>query len=327
MKTEELISQLDRLDVRLWSEGDRLRYSAPTGAIGPALRAELVRHKQEILALLHEARKTADSPAPPLVAVSRDQELPLSFAQQRLWFVAELEPESPVYNLPGAERLEGVVDVAALGASLNEIVRRHEVLRTTFASINGRPVPRIAPHLEVPLPVVDLSRLPEAVREAGARRLAAEEAQRPFDLAAGPLIRMTLVRLRRADGVVLVTMHHIVADLWSMGVFRRELLAHYRHAPAASRSPLRLPGSPSCRCSTPITLTGSGDGWPARCWNASSRTGATGSPARRGASSCPPTVRARRARASGARGSRSRSRPNGPPPSPSWAGEATRRSS
>ena len=111
--------------------------------------------------------------APPLVPVSREQQLPLSHAQQRLWFLDQLEPGSVTYNIPGAVRLKGRLDVEALQRTLNEVVRRHEVLRTTFVAVNGEPVQVIAPASQVEMPVLDLSELPEEEREAEARLLAA----------------------------------------------------------------------------------------------------------------------------------------------------------
>src|SRR5262245_9584468 len=139
----------------------------------------------------------------------------LSFAQQRLWFLDQLVPASPFYNIPAAIRLPFPVNVPMLQRSVNEIVRRHEALRTTFRMEEGQPMQVIAPVLDVALPVVDLRDLPEGVREVEARRLAAAEAQEPFDLATGPLLRMQLVRLAEADYVFLLTLHHIVADGWS----------------------------------------------------------------------------------------------------------------
>ncbi|MCP4663456.1 MAG: AMP-binding protein, partial [bacterium] len=163
--------------------------------------------------------------APAMVPVSRDQELPLSFAQQRLWFLDQFEPGSPAYNIPAAVRLGGAVAPALLERIFNEVVRRHEALRTTFTATAGRPRQVIAEELDLPLPVVELDRLPAAAREAEARRLVAEEALCPFDLTAGPLVRFTLLRLQDDDYAVLVTMHHIVSDGWSVGIFLRELAA------------------------------------------------------------------------------------------------------
>ncbi|MCP4660219.1 MAG: amino acid adenylation domain-containing protein, partial [bacterium] len=160
---------------------------------------------------------------PPMVPVARDQELALSFAQQRLWFLYQLEPETPAYNVSAAVRLSGAVDAGIIERIFNEVVRRHEALRTTFTTAAGRPIQVIAERLRLPLPVADLDRLPEPRREAEARRLAGEEAQRPFDLAVGPLVRLTLLRLAEQDHVLAMTMHHIVSDGWSMGIFIREL--------------------------------------------------------------------------------------------------------
>ncbi|HEX6292587.1 MAG TPA: amino acid adenylation domain-containing protein [Herpetosiphonaceae bacterium] len=165
--------------------------------------------------------------APPLVPVPREQPLPLSFAQQRLWFLDQLVPGNPFYNVPAAVRLIGRLDEAALARSLSQIVRRHEALRTTFMARDGAPVQVITPDMPIPLPVVDLRALPEAARDDRARQLATAEAQQPFDLAHGPVLRATLLRLSDTDHIVLLTMHHIVSDGWSMGILIRELAALY----------------------------------------------------------------------------------------------------
>ncbi|HVR98703.1 MAG TPA: amino acid adenylation domain-containing protein, partial [Thermoanaerobaculia bacterium] len=180
--------------------------------------------------------------APPLVAVPREGALPLSFAQQRLWFVDQLEPGSPLYNMPGALRAEGPLDGGVLALCLGEIVRRHEALRTVFADPDGSPVQVIQPARPFPLPVVDLSALPPGEREALAAALAGEEAARPFDLTGGPachpLLRGTLLRLAENEHVILLTLHHIVGDAWSLGVLIRELSALYPAFAAGRPSPL-----------------------------------------------------------------------------------------
>ncbi|MCP4655899.1 MAG: amino acid adenylation domain-containing protein, partial [bacterium] len=192
----------------------------------------------ELARIVHSARQEAPGvAAPPLVPVGRDQELPLSFAQQRLWFVDQIEPGIPAYNMPTALRLSGAVTVARLEGIFNALIRRHEVLRTTFPATSGRPRQVIAPRLDLPLPLVELGRPAVERREAEARRLTAEEAQRPFDLKVGPLIRFTLVRLAPQDHLLLVTMHHIVSDGWSMGIFFRELTALYAAASRAAAGP------------------------------------------------------------------------------------------
>jgi amino acid adenylation domain-containing protein len=166
--------------------------------------------------------------APQLRPTAHAAPPPLSFAQQRLWVLDQFDPGLPAYNIPAALRIAGALDVAALAKSLNEIVRRHEALRTSFRLVDGRPVQIIAAAQVVTLGTADLSELPEREREAEVRRLAAEAAWRRFDLARGPLLRASLLRLGQDRHVLLVTMHHIVADGWSLELFFRELSALYK---------------------------------------------------------------------------------------------------
>ncbi|HEX8274264.1 MAG TPA: non-ribosomal peptide synthase/polyketide synthase [Longimicrobiaceae bacterium] len=172
-------------------------------------------------------RSTGGPAAPPIARVPRDEPLPLSFAQQRLWVVDRIEPGSAAYNMAFALRLRGAPDVAALRGSLDALVRRHEALRTTFAARDGRPVQTIHPPAPVPLPVLDLGLLSGSAREAEAERRVAEEALRPFDLETGPLLRSALLRLDDADHVLCFTLHHVVSDGWSMQVLTREVSALY----------------------------------------------------------------------------------------------------
>lgn len=163
---------------------------------------------------------------------------PLSFAQQRLWFLDCLEPGSPAYNIPRAIRMRGALDVAALERSLGEIVGRHESLRTTIATVDGHPVQRIAPVGRWSLRLPDLNGFSESEREAEVRRVAEEEVRRPFDLGRGPLFRANLLRIAPTDHLLLVTMHNIVSDGWSMGVFRREFRDLYAAYSAGRESTL-----------------------------------------------------------------------------------------
>src|SRR5882724_4746933 len=153
---------------------------------------------------------------------------PTSFAQQRLWFLRQLEPDSAFYNIPAALHLTGTLDVEALEASLHEIVRRHEALRTCFAMIDGNSMQVVfpSPHLSA-LPVIDLSALPAAKMEGKIQKLAAEDAQQAFNLEQWPLLRTKLLRIGDDEHVLLVTMHHIISDGWSMGVFLHELTTLY----------------------------------------------------------------------------------------------------
>ncbi len=163
---------------------------------------------------------------------------PLSFAQQRLWFVDRLAPGTATYNVPFPLRLRGPLQAGALRRALSEVVRRHEALRTVFAAEGGEPVQVVLPPAPVRFPVVELSGLPAAAREAETRRLAREEARRPFDLARGPLLRATLLRLDAGDHAVLFTLHHVASDGWSTGVLARELSALYGASLRGEASPL-----------------------------------------------------------------------------------------
>ncbi len=191
------------------------------------------------LAARIEAAVRAGAGAAPAIRVApRTGPLPLSFAQQRLWFIDQLEPGSPLYNVPVALRVAGALSASVLARTLGEIVRRHEVLRTIFSSSDGAPVQRVQPAVPLALPVIDLSALPAPVREELPFPLVSAEASRPFDLTRGPLLRVTLLRMRGDDHVALLVMHHIVSDGWSMSLMVREITALYAAYAAGSSSPL-----------------------------------------------------------------------------------------
>jgi len=247
-----------------------------TGAPAPGLAARLAElspaRRRLLLSRLRlepeAASAAAAAPAagrPPLPRRDPGADPPLSFAQQRLWFVSQLVPGSPAYNVPGAVRLSGRLDRAALAGALTEVVRRHEVLRTRLGLAAGQVVQRIAAAAPVPLPLLDLGalaatagaaerRLPDIAErrqpdtaerrqpDTAARRLldatVERESCRPFDLARGPLLRALLVRLEPAEHVLVLTLHHIAADGWSIGVLLRELAALYGAAAAGRVSPL-----------------------------------------------------------------------------------------
>ena len=187
-----------------------------------------------------ERQKQAGSDGGTIQRLPREQGrgLPLSFAQQRLWFLDQLDPGSASYNIPSAVRLKGNLDIGALERTLVEVIRRHEVLRTRFALEDGQPVQVIDDAVEFSLPIIDLTEFSEEEREAEARRLAEMEAEQPFDLNVGPLMRATLVRLSEEDHVALLTMHHIVSDGWSTGILIREIAALYDAYSTERESPL-----------------------------------------------------------------------------------------
>jgi amino acid adenylation domain-containing protein len=176
---------------------------------------------------------------PPISRVARLADgLPLSYAQQQLWFLDQLDPGNTSYNISKAIRLQGRLDIAVLEQTLTEVVRRHETLRTTFPARNGHPVQVVSPASEVKLEIENLSGLAADEREAEARTLAHEEARRPFNLASDPTLRTRLLRLAEDDYVLLFTMHHIVSDAWSMGVLVREVTTLYEAFLKGQPSPL-----------------------------------------------------------------------------------------
>lgn len=201
--------------------------AAKIAALPPEKRALLL----EKLRQRREADREQIKPQP-----RKGQSFPLSFEQERMWFIHQWDPDSPLYNDRLTLCLTGDVDSAALERTLNAVVQRHESLRTTFRLVDLQPVQVIAPTLQVPLPVEDLQALPEAERTAEFHRLAREEIRRPFDLERGPLLRARLLRLSPAESVLLVTMHHIVFDGWSFGILIRDLVSGY--ADLASGRPL-----------------------------------------------------------------------------------------
>lgn len=199
--------------------------------LSPAKRALLekrLRGKVEPNSRLEEVipRRSSTTPAP------------LSFAQQRLWFLNQLDPDNPSYNEHGEMQLIGSLDVAALERSLNEIVRRHDALRTTFEVIEGQPLQVISPRLTFTLPVVNLCQLPEPEQKQEIQRLATEQSQQPFDLVRGSLLRWMLLQLGQQEYVLLFTVHHIVFDGWSIGVLFREIATLYEAFSTGKPSPL-----------------------------------------------------------------------------------------
>ena len=198
---------------------------------------------EAMAAFIESERHSSDNKVPPpLERIDRNQPLPLSFAQQRLWFINQLEPESTAYNVPIALRITGALDVTALEHAFSDLIKRHETLRTTFVVNNGHPEQSLSATGKFALRIVDLRDLPASEREKAAQRATAEEAQVLFDLANGPLLRTLLVKLSDEDHVLLLTMHHIVSDAWSMGLLARELTTVYEAH--TTGSPWQLPELP-----------------------------------------------------------------------------------
>ncbi len=228
---DQFLTDLRQRNVKLWVEDGRLRFRAAKGVMTRELKDELAARKDTILALL-DPSQFAEIPRIP------DQpDYELSHAQRRLWVLTQLDEDSAAYNIPLHLSIDGRFDPAALQTALNQVVARHESLRTVFITLDGEPRQKVLPSLSVPVEVIDAS--DDADAEATARRLAREEARRPFDLATGPLLRLVVVRLAEQRHVVLCTMHHIISDGWSIAVLSCELLALYEAA--RKRQSIQLP--------------------------------------------------------------------------------------
>ena len=235
----ELLHEARACGVELWLEGDTVRFRAPRGSLSTELREALKARKDALRDLLRDAPRAASSGgARPITPVPRDGELPLSFAQQRLWFLDQLHPGDASYNIPTALRLRGALDVERMRRAFDEVVRRHQALRTAFVASDGQPTQIVHPATTWALPVVDLASTPAAEREAEVQRLGAEDARLSFDLASGQPLRTTLLRLAEEEHVLLLSMHHIVSDGWSIGVLVEELLTLYVAFSVGDTSPL-----------------------------------------------------------------------------------------
>ncbi|HET7233764.1 MAG TPA: amino acid adenylation domain-containing protein [Longimicrobium sp.] len=191
-------------------------------------------------------RECATDQAPPLVPAPRDRPLPLSFAQQRLWFIQQLDPASTAYNMLGVTRLDGVLDVDALQRALDAVVERHEALRTVFVQQGGEPVQQVVAGMRVALELEDVRGVDSADLDAEVERRARAARARPFDLAAGPLLRASLLRLAPESHVLVLVMHHVISDGWSRGVLVGELSAAYTaivrgEAPRLAHLPVQYP--------------------------------------------------------------------------------------
>ncbi|MFH0962802.1 MAG: alpha/beta fold hydrolase [Planctomycetota bacterium] len=238
MTAEELLDLLRRRGVKLWADGDHLRYSAPRGVVTSDLRGQLAQHKAAILSILRRSRGTKDERSAAIRRVSRALELPLSFAQERLWHLYQLRPGDPAYNIQLAVRISGPLDVDALRRSFEETIKRHEVLRMTCSSLDGDPALSVAPDRPLAFPTVDLRDCAEEDRESEIARLATEGARRPFDLSQSPLLRMTLLQPAPQQFVLLVTTHQFAMDGWSIGVLCRDIASLYEAFARGGPSPL-----------------------------------------------------------------------------------------
>ena len=221
---EKFLTHLHTLDVKLWLEDEKLRCSAPDEILTPEFTAELQTRKPEIIAFLQQVN-LVNQKVTSIPTTLRTDKIPLSFAQQRLWFFQQLNPDNSAYNNFSALRLVGEINIALLEKAFTEIVRRHESLRTTFTTNSeGLPIQVIAPSQPFKISIVDLKDVPNRYEEL--ERLATKEAEKPFDLTQ-PLLRINLLKLAETKYVLLLTMHHIISDRWSLGIFVRVMKVLY----------------------------------------------------------------------------------------------------
>jgi amino acid adenylation domain-containing protein len=237
-----LLEGLRKRDIRLVLDGGKLRVNAPKGALDEALKALISRRKQELISALGEGARSAATPAP-ISCAQRMPPLPLSPAQQRLWFLDRIDPGHAHYNVPMSLRLHGRAELPAMKRALDEIVRRHEVLRLAVGERDGEPYATMGKCHDSVVRFVGLSHLPLAQREPEALRLAASLVREPFDLSSGRLAAFQIVRLEPDDHVLTLCMHHIAADGWSLAVALREFTSLYAAFAAGlepALEPLRL---------------------------------------------------------------------------------------
>jgi amino acid adenylation domain-containing protein len=224
LSTEQLLTELRTLDIRLSVDGDRLRCSAPKGRLTRELEEKIAAHKLELLFALRE-------PSPQNSAFPRSSSsrvtVPLSFAQERFWFLQSFDPESTDYNIIAFQRVPAPVDAKALESALDSMLQRHEILRTNFLESDGSLTQVVRQKISPELTIHDLCHLTPSVQPSAIESLLSRLAKQPFDLADGPLLRVALIRVSDQDQRIVLVIHHIISDAWSIGIFFAELKASY----------------------------------------------------------------------------------------------------
>ncbi|MGB8479150.1 MAG: amino acid adenylation domain-containing protein [Acidobacteriaceae bacterium] len=236
----ELLGHLRSLNVGLSLDGDALKCSAPQGVLTPDLRQELGERKPEIIAFLHASQQARVAGDSGIARIDRSGPLPLSLAQQRLWFLNQLDPDSPVYNIGAVLRMKGKIDVAALERTLQHIVQRHEDLRTGFVQMNGNPQAVIRDGRDWRLEKIDVRHLSDDGPGSELLKYAAQLIREKFDITRDSLFRVQLLTVAPEDHILLFVMHHLISDGWSMGVMGQEFAELYS-AYAAGREPSLAP--------------------------------------------------------------------------------------
>lgn len=237
MTVVELISRLGAAGIKLWLEDDQLKFKAPKGALTPELKDALVAAKTQVIDFLKQTRRGTGS-EDKIPVTDRSGALPLSFAQQRLWFVEQLAPGNSTFHIPSALYLKGILDRDALRQAFEAILERHEALRTVYETVEDEPKQRVLAASPLLIPFVDLTSLSSEEQRREAKRLAELAIRTPFNLSSGPLIRAQLFKLDDHLHGLVVVMHHIASDGWSMDVFVKEMALLYASFRQGNPSPL-----------------------------------------------------------------------------------------
>ena len=238
----EMLSALRSQGIHLWVEGEKLKYRAPHGALTAELKTQLAERKTELLAILRTGNPLLAEKLSPIAPAPRSGELPLSFAEEGLWLLEQLNPRSSAWNMQSRLRIDGPLAVPALQTALNRLVERQEILRTAFEFHDQRPSRIIAADLHVELPVFNVAA--STIVEDEIRHFADHELKTPFDLSKVPLFRAKLLRLTDLEHILVITKHHLITDAWSSKLFLQELFAFYEaiapdHAPALPDLPIQ----------------------------------------------------------------------------------------
>ncbi|MEG3972959.1 condensation domain-containing protein, partial [Microcoleus sp. T2B6] len=227
MNIIEFFNHLRKLDINLFLEGGRLRCKAPEGILTPALKSEISDRKAEIISFLQQANLQAKTTAIAPISRTENNTFPLSFTQEGLWFLYKLQPNSPFYNIPLNLHFSGQLDIVALESSLQLLIASHEILRTNFITVDGKPAQVINATRDFTLPIVDLRSLSASQRDLECQKLASLAISHIFNLAEDSLIRAELVQLTLTENILLLTIHHIIFDGWSVNIFIQEVTTIY----------------------------------------------------------------------------------------------------
>ncbi|NER98053.1 MAG: hypothetical protein F6J86_30200, partial [Symploca sp. SIO1B1] len=226
MNLEQILYTLSSQGIKLWADGEQLKINAPKGSLTAEIRNLLSQNKTELLQLIKQKSSNIKTNDIPLVPTNRDTSLTLSYQQERLWSVAQLMPDSAALNLCQTLRIQGLIDIPVLQKSWNEIVGRHEILRTNFCLVGGSLVQRLIPGLNVIISWEDNLNLSTNEIAAVIEENIAQESLKTFDLSQAPLFNLKLLRFSETDGVLILVFHHIISDALSISLLIQEFLTY-----------------------------------------------------------------------------------------------------